>query len=362
MGNQQVIDKTITFVENNLSETMDLEILARYNHYSKFHFHRLFASEIGTSIAKYIRVRRVVRSTSMLQVTDISVTEVALISGFTNIDTYTRSFKKHYGVTPIEYRKLKGQLDRKIEKECTTMLNYFEQIKLCSEEEKIASIDCIKQMMNLSKHAHKYGLFSLEEELVNETSPFLSKAIELMVDGIEPQTLRKILINYIEGSKLTPAELLDRVIYLEGVLLIQQGLYPWEIKKILSSYFGETYIQKIALHFDNQINVEESTEKYLESQVYLSNSLHLENELKGFDRRSIQRLIRECDEMTLVISSLGLNKHFRKEIIECLSERNVIIFMEILDLIEGIQLPTIVDSQNEIINVIKKLREDKDIK
>ena len=362
MSNQLIIDNTITFVENNLDETLDLEVLARYNHYSKFHFHRLFVCEMGTSVIKYIRRRRIVRSTSMLQSTDISVTEVALISGFTNIDTYIRSFKKHYGVTPIEYRKLKRRLDIKIEKECTTMLNYFETIKLCKEEEKVEGICFIEKMMNLSKQAHRRGLFSLEEQLVNEESAYLKKAVELMIDGIDPHTLRKILINYIDGSELTPVEVLERVIYLEGVLLIHQGHYPWELKKILSSYFGEPYIKKIESHFDNQVNVKESIEKFLESQVYQSNTLRLENELKDFDKRSLQRLIRECDEMTLAISSLGLNKQIRKEIIECLSERNVIIFMEILDLIEGIKLPSIVDSQNEILNVIKKLREQNDIR
>jgi len=362
MSNQLIMNKTLTFVENNLSETLDLEVLSRYNHYSKFHFHRLFASEIGTSIIKYIRLRRVVRSTSMLQSTDISITEVALISGFTNIDTYIRSFKRYYGITPIEYRKLKQQLDDGKEKECTTMLNYFGTIKLCKEEEKVESIQFIEKMMSLSKHAHRYGLFSLEEQLGNEDSLYLKKAVELMVDGTDIQTLKKILINLIEASELTPVELFERVLYLEGVLLIHQGHYPWEIKEILSSYFGEIYMDKIAAHFDIQKNVKESVEKYLDSEVYLSNSLRLENEIKGIDKRSLQRLIRECDEIALAIASLGLNKEIRKDIIDCLSDRNVLIFMEIIDLIEKINLPSIVDSQNAIINVVRKLREENEIK
>jgi chemotaxis protein MotA len=51
----------------------------------------------------------------------------------------------------------------------------------------------IKKMVEWSNVARKQGLLGLEPMLNNETDPFLKKALQLVVDGSEPDTLRAVM-------------------------------------------------------------------------------------------------------------------------------------------------------------------------
>jgi methylphosphotriester-DNA--protein-cysteine methyltransferase len=55
---EKVVQKAIDYVETNLTEQIVIEELSKYVGYSPFHFHRIFQSITGMSIADYIKRRR----------------------------------------------------------------------------------------------------------------------------------------------------------------------------------------------------------------------------------------------------------------------------------------------------------------
>ena len=59
--------------------------------------------------------------------------------------------------------------------------------------EGIIQKDIIVQFSNLSQRARKDGLLSLEEDISNLEDPFLKKGMQMVVDGIEPETIKEIL-------------------------------------------------------------------------------------------------------------------------------------------------------------------------
>lgn len=61
------------------------------------------------------------------------------------------------------------------------------------KESEKSSIDTIYQFIDLSRKARREGLLSLEDEINQIGDEFLKKGLQMVVDGIEPDTIRDIL-------------------------------------------------------------------------------------------------------------------------------------------------------------------------
>lgn len=56
-----------------------------------------------------------------------------------------------------------------------------------------SSVDIIRQFIELSRKARREGLLSLEDEINSINDNFLKKGLQMVVDGIEPETIREIM-------------------------------------------------------------------------------------------------------------------------------------------------------------------------
>ena len=56
------------------------------------------------SVSTYIIRKRLKHACMLLSTTDNSIIEFALDSGFENVPYFNRTFKKHIGIMPGEYR------------------------------------------------------------------------------------------------------------------------------------------------------------------------------------------------------------------------------------------------------------------
>ena len=61
------------------------------------------------------------------------------------------------------------------------------------KENKSSAKDIILQFTNISKKARREGLLSLEDDISEMEDPFMKKGLQMVVDGIEPETIREIL-------------------------------------------------------------------------------------------------------------------------------------------------------------------------
>lgn len=61
------------------------------------------------------------------------------------------------------------------------------------KETSMAGLDIINEFGELSKKARREGLLSLEEDIEKVDDAFLRKGLQMVVDGIEPETIREIL-------------------------------------------------------------------------------------------------------------------------------------------------------------------------
>ena len=70
---------------------------------------------------------------------------------------------------------------------------FFKVFLQAFKESKESEIELISKFSELSKKARREGLLSLEDEISNLDDDFMKKGLQMVVDGIEPETIKEIL-------------------------------------------------------------------------------------------------------------------------------------------------------------------------
>ncbi len=100
------VQRVQDFVERNLAEPLSLAELARVAHFSPFHFHRIFTALVGETPSAYVRRLRLEKAATMLRHHEgHSVTEIAFDCGWQEVSSFSRAFRRHFGVAASEWRK-----------------------------------------------------------------------------------------------------------------------------------------------------------------------------------------------------------------------------------------------------------------
>jgi AraC-like DNA-binding protein len=94
----------IEYIQNHLTENINNEDIANYMNFNISYLNRVFKKYTKMTIHAFLLERRLELAMEKLKTETISVSEIALSSGFTDIPHFTKIFKKYVGKTPSEYR------------------------------------------------------------------------------------------------------------------------------------------------------------------------------------------------------------------------------------------------------------------
>lgn len=94
------------YVNESLSSDIYIDKLAELFGVSKNALYKIFREEFSSTVNGYITKKRLELAEELLKKRDdINITEIALACGFPDYNYFIRVFKRHYGVTPLGYRR-----------------------------------------------------------------------------------------------------------------------------------------------------------------------------------------------------------------------------------------------------------------
>jgi len=99
------VKQALQFIQENYKEPVSVSQLANLCGFSEAHFMNFFKQSVGITCLEYIIQLRLKIAAHLLKTSNLSISDIALESGFNNLSNFNRKFKKHYHSTPSEYRK-----------------------------------------------------------------------------------------------------------------------------------------------------------------------------------------------------------------------------------------------------------------
>ncbi len=106
-GSSSPVASAIDYIRQNLDRDISRAEIAEAIFLNPEYLSRLFKKETGIALNEYIVREKIEQAKCMLSETDIPVSLIALKTGYTNFSYFSQVFKRHTGLSPLEYRQQK---------------------------------------------------------------------------------------------------------------------------------------------------------------------------------------------------------------------------------------------------------------
>ena len=93
------------YIELHFKESLTLDQLAAEAHMNKYYLAHVFKREYGVSPIHYMISLRIEESKYLLSETDLTMSQIAQILGFSSPSYFSQAFRKTHGTSPMDYRR-----------------------------------------------------------------------------------------------------------------------------------------------------------------------------------------------------------------------------------------------------------------
>lgn len=101
--------RVLSHVDANLGGDLRVDALAQVAGLSRAHFVRRFAAEVGVPPSDHVFARRMDRVERLLTASEMKVAEIARATGFADANYLAKAFRRHRGMSPVEFRALRDE-------------------------------------------------------------------------------------------------------------------------------------------------------------------------------------------------------------------------------------------------------------
>jgi len=102
---QQRFERVIDYIYQHLDQPLDLNRLADIACLSPYHWHRIYHSVYGETLAATVQRLRLHRAAGQLTMSPLAIGEIAKAAGYASSASFSRAFSSSYGITPAAYRR-----------------------------------------------------------------------------------------------------------------------------------------------------------------------------------------------------------------------------------------------------------------
>ena len=143
----------LSYLEQNYREDLSIDSLSKQFFVSKQTMSRFFKQHFGKSLSKYLQDKRFLQLEKELSETDQPINTLVFELGFKNLNSFNRLFKRHYGMSPLEWRRSHRQnkdlLNENIE------LEQFDEFQEMVQET-VTCIECSAQRYDTLTHQTRF--------------------------------------------------------------------------------------------------------------------------------------------------------------------------------------------------------------
>ena len=104
-GERSIGVLTKRYIKNNLAQKLTLRDIAKSLHCSTVTLTEHFRTEFGITINEYITKKRMELSEKLLLTTETPLREIASSCGFSDVEYFSRTFKRYHGESPARWRR-----------------------------------------------------------------------------------------------------------------------------------------------------------------------------------------------------------------------------------------------------------------
>lgn len=97
----------LQYISEHYSEHITSKTAAAALSYNQSYFCRIFHKSFGKSFSDYLNVYRISQSRHILETTGHNITQTAYLCGFNSHSYFSKAFKKHFGIIPSKYKKVR---------------------------------------------------------------------------------------------------------------------------------------------------------------------------------------------------------------------------------------------------------------
>jgi AraC-like DNA-binding protein len=99
------IYRCVCFIRAHTNDPIGLNDVAEDLGRSKSYLVKRFSSEVGTSVGKFITISKMADAARLLTYTNRTLAEISAYLCYSNQPHFQNTFKRHFGVTPLQYRR-----------------------------------------------------------------------------------------------------------------------------------------------------------------------------------------------------------------------------------------------------------------
>lgn len=192
----------LNYIEENLTNEIDMKEVARLAYCSEYHFTRMFSFLAGVTLSEYIRRRRLTLAVFELTDRNLRIIDIAVKYGYSSADSFTRAFQSLHGVTPSEARSHGHSLKAYPRMTFQLTINGGSEMNYRIEEKEAFHIVGIKKRVPIIFHGVNPEIASMWESLDAETIHKWKK-----LSNVQPLGLISASTNFSEGRMEEKGEL-----------------------------------------------------------------------------------------------------------------------------------------------------------
>lgn len=99
------VDRAVSYMNSHMQEKITLEQLAKQVNISQGQFSRVFKEVTGQAPIEFLNVMRLERARGMLLNGGKTMTEIALLCGYSSSAYFSTCFQRSFGLSPSDYQK-----------------------------------------------------------------------------------------------------------------------------------------------------------------------------------------------------------------------------------------------------------------